>query len=160
MARVIRKKPTQHPLAERQAARAGFTDDGALEPAIPNIAYMRPELTKMLPLYEMIRDCLGGEFDIKRRDFALINGRALAPFGIEAFLGSDIFSNGPNAMGITARYLPQPNPHDKSLANTERYKQYIQRAVFYNVTKRTLEGLVGAVFLREPLALLPPGVET
>lgn len=48
-------------------------------------------------------------------------------------------------------YLPRPNPDDLSEDNQKRYASYLQRAVFYGVTKRTLEGLVGQVFVREPI---------
>ena len=36
-----------------------------------------------------------------------------------------------------------------------RYHQYKERAVFYNVVYRTLNGMTGQVFLREPVAELP-----
>jgi hypothetical protein len=52
-------------------------------------------------------------------------------------------------------YLPQPNPDDKSAANTERYKDYIKRAVFFNATGRTKNGLVGAVFRTVPTFTAP-----
>jgi hypothetical protein len=56
-------------------------------------------------------------------------------------------------MGV--KYLPMPNPTDKSPENLMRYEQYKQRAVFYNVTYRTLNGMTGQVFLRPPVAELP-----
>lgn len=56
------------------------------------------------------------------------------------------------------KYLPQPNAEDKSPANTERYNAYKQRAVFYNVARRTLEGLVGQVFAAEPVIDVPDEV--
>ena len=40
-------------------------------------------------------------------------------------------------------YLPKPNPTDMSPENAARYEQYKARAVFYNVTGRTLTGLTG-----------------
>src|SRR5574340_1363124 len=49
------------------------------------------------------------------------------------------------------KYLPRPNPEDTSEENKNRYKSYLERAVFYNVTHRTLDGLVGQVFMREPV---------
>lgn len=55
------------------------------------------------------------------------------------------------------KYLPQPNPDDVSPANVARYEAYLTRAVFYNVTQRTLSGLVGEVFRRDPVAELPTG---
>jgi len=44
------------------------------------------------------------------------------------------------------KYLPKPNPTDTSEENRKRYDQYVERAVFYNVTQRTHAGLVGQVF--------------
>lgn len=54
------------------------------------------------------------------------------------------------------KYLPQPNPADKSLENTERYKQYLARAVYYNVSRRTLQSLTGACFSQSPTLTVPP----
>jgi hypothetical protein len=56
-------------------------------------------------------------------------------------------------------YLPRPNKADTSEENQERYNAYIERAVFYNATRRTLDGLVGQVFTRDPKAELPKGLE-
>lgn len=53
------------------------------------------------------------------------------------------------------RYLPSPNPDDESNENVARYEAYKTRAVFYNVTQRTLSGLVGEVFARDPVEELP-----
>lgn len=53
------------------------------------------------------------------------------------------------------KYLPMPNPHDESEENKERYHQYLKRAVFYNVTGRTLRGAVGLVFRKWPSPVLP-----
>ena len=52
-------------------------------------------------------------------------------------------------------YLPRPMPEDDSNANYQRYEDYRARAVFYNVTYRTLEGLTGQVYSREPVVDLP-----
>lgn len=46
------------------------------------------------------------------------------------------------------KYLPRPNSCDKSTEGNARYEQYKQRAVFYNATARTLNGLVGQVFAK------------
>lgn len=54
------------------------------------------------------------------------------------------------------KYLPQPNPADKSLENAERYKQYLARAVYYNVSRRTLQSLTGACFSQNPTLTVPP----
>lgn len=55
------------------------------------------------------------------------------------------------------KYLPQPQltGDDKD----DRYKAYKKRAVFYNVTGRTAQGLVGQVFSKDPSVELPTGVE-
>lgn len=52
-------------------------------------------------------------------------------------------------------YLPKPNPSDTSEENRLRYADYLLRAVFYNVTAHTLNGLVGQVFTKPPVASLP-----
>jgi hypothetical protein len=52
-------------------------------------------------------------------------------------------------------YLPMPNATDKSAENKSRYDAYIKRAVFYNVTRRTMTGLLGQVFMREPVLKVP-----
>lgn len=57
------------------------------------------------------------------------------------------------------KYLPRPNASDVSPENVARYKAYTDRAVFYNVTKRTLQGLVGQVFLRDAVIEVPKLLE-
>lgn len=56
-------------------------------------------------------------------------------------------------------YLPKPNPNDTRYENEVRYEQYLSRAVFYNVTGRTLDGLLGFVFNKEPILKLVPDIE-
>ena len=53
------------------------------------------------------------------------------------------------------RYLPKPNPEDRSEYNAIRYKQYLQRAVWYGVTGRTLDGLVGQAYAKPPVIEIP-----
>lgn len=57
------------------------------------------------------------------------------------------------------KYLPRPNPSDESLDNKRRYEAYKQRAVFYNVTERTVAGLVGQVFMRSPYTKVPTALQ-
>lgn len=57
-----------------------------------------------------------------------------------------------------AKYLPIPRNEGEAAANEARYKVYIQRAVFYNATRRTLDGMIGQVFARDPETVLPPGI--
>ena len=56
---------------------------------------------------------------------------------------------------LRTRYLPQPNPDDRSKDNASRYKQYKQRAVWYGFTSRTLSGMLGAAFRKEPQLEVP-----
>lgn len=53
------------------------------------------------------------------------------------------------------KYLPQPNPQDTSRANQLRYRSYLERAAFYNVTQRTQNGLHGQIFMRNPIMQMP-----
>lgn len=87
-----------------------------------DVDHSRQELIDILPRYEMIEDCLDGEWAIKEKK---------------------------------TTYLPKPNPTDTSNANLARYDDYIQRAIFYNVTARTADALVGQIFLRPPEIELP-----
>ncbi len=87
-----------------------------------NVAFVHPLIKAQLSSYELIRDCLQGEQQIKHR---------------------------------RERYLPRPNPEDTSADNQKRYDAYLTRAVFYNVSQRTLAGLVGQVFLRDPSVKVP-----
>ncbi len=57
------------------------------------------------------------------------------------------------------KYLPRPNAQDVSDENVYRYTIYLHRAVFYNVTKRTLDGMVGEVFSVDPLLEIPAELE-
>lgn len=53
------------------------------------------------------------------------------------------------------KYLPKPDKTKNDEAARQRYEDYISRAVFYNVTRRTLAGLAGQVFMRDPVIKLP-----
>jgi hypothetical protein len=56
-------------------------------------------------------------------------------------------------------YLPMPAAHDVSAENVQRYKNYLARAVFYNVTRRTLLGMMGQVFKKAPDIKIPAQLE-
>jgi len=56
-------------------------------------------------------------------------------------------------------YLPKPNPTDLSAENTTRYEQYVDRAVFFNATGRTLDGLIGIAFGKGPEVDVPASME-
>ena len=89
---------------------------------MPNVSFIRPELSRLLPQYYLIRDCLSGE---------------------------------PTVKAARTTYLPMPSPDDQSAGNLSRYEQYLKRAVFYNVCRRTLAGLVGQVFATAPVITVP-----
>jgi hypothetical protein len=93
--------------------------------AVVAVEFERADLLATLPDYQVINDCINGERYIKARGEV---------------------------------YLPRPDageldPSDpRSIA---RYDAYKTRAVFYNVSQRTLDGLVGEVFLRPPVVTVP-----
>lgn len=67
----------------------------------------------------------------------------------------DVLS-GPKAMKDAGKvYLPMPNPEDTSDENKKRYEAYKLRAIFYEATSRTHDGLVGQIFYRDPVVKLP-----
>jgi hypothetical protein len=53
------------------------------------------------------------------------------------------------------RYLPQLELTGDTKADALRYAAYLTRAVFYNVTQSTVEGLVGQVFTHDPVVEVP-----
>lgn len=113
------------------------------------VQFVREEVSNLLTQYFMIRDCVEGEPAIK----GLIGPTTIGTAG----MGSGSFPMTTNNIVITRalRYLPMPNPEDQSEQNRERYKSYVMRAVFYNVTGRTLEGMAGQIFLRPPEVEIP-----
>lgn len=52
-------------------------------------------------------------------------------------------------------YLPKPVTEGDAAENDARYAPYLQRAVFYNVTGRTLVAMLGQIFSRPPIVSLP-----
>lgn len=56
-------------------------------------------------------------------------------------------------------YLPMPVGDEDSDANAKRYDAYKKRATFYNVTKRTLDGLCGQIFMRSPVIQVPDALD-
>ena len=49
------------------------------------------------------------------------------------------------------KYLPIPGSDKTSEEALKRYADYLERAIFYNVTRRTLQGLIGQVFKIPPV---------
>lgn len=52
-------------------------------------------------------------------------------------------------------HLPDPDSDAPDKGRNQRYLGYLARAVFYNVAQRTLEGLVGQIYLRNPNITVP-----
>lgn len=117
------------------------------------VNYYREELNSLLPAYYMIRDVIEGEQAVKG-----IIGTQTGYIGGAGNGGLPITTTN-IIVSRAVRYLPQPNAEDKSQANIARYMAYVTRAVFYNVTGRTLEGMTGQIFLRDPIVVLPPQLE-
>lgn len=103
--------------------------------------YIHPDLLDMMPIYTLVDDCYRGEKAVK---------------GATQSMGAGGHNNG-GGQGYAAysRYLPNPSPvsEDSEVSRT-RYNDYITRAVFYNVTKRTVNAMTGAVFSKYPLMTL------
>lgn len=57
------------------------------------------------------------------------------------------------------KYLPAIMPFDTSPENTARNVTYVERAVFYGVTKRTLKGMVGQVMSKPAVLTVPELLE-
>lgn len=110
-----------------------------------NYDYIRPELVAMLPTYQLCSDCFAGEKAVKY-------GRSVG--SLSGFHGN----GGGVGYGISP-YLPDPSPaNENDEVRRKRYEQYLQRAVFYNVTRRTVKAMVGAVFSKYPTYTLD-GIE-
>lgn len=117
------------------------------------VSYVRNEVTNLIPQYFLIRDAIEGEPAIK----GLMGGiattaGAIGDGGLPLTVTNIILTR-------AMRYLPMPNAEDTSQKNMERYKAYVTRAVWYGVTSRTLEGMAGQVFLRDPKVNIPKGVD-
>lgn len=74
-------------------------------------------------------------------------------------LTRDVISGDKAVKDQKNKYLPRPNPQDESDENMRRYEQYRERAMFYGVTSRTLRGMIGQVFARNPVATLPDAMD-
>lgn len=99
--------------------------------------YVKKELLTMMPVYELVTACYQGERAIKRTT----GYNALGAHGNGG--GASNFSVSP--------YLPDPSPaSEKYEVRAKRYQDYLNRAVFYNVTRRTVSALVGQIFSKYP----------
>lgn len=72
----------------------------------------------------------------------------------DCFEGSDAVK----AQGV--KYLPFLDSHKKfNAGGTEKYEEYKMRALFYNATGRTIEGMAGALFQTSPRIEAPSAIE-
>ena len=55
------------------------------------------------------------------------------------------------------RYLPRPPGMDRFDGS---YPAYLARACYYNAMSRTIDGLAGSIFQKEPTVVVPSGVES
>lgn len=103
--------------------------------------YMKPELANMLSAYKLCRDCYMGELAVKNR--------------INYSQPSHNNGGGTGQAMMLSPYLPDPSPASESESmRIKRYNDYVTRAVFYNVTKRTVKAMTGEVFSKYPLLTL------
>lgn len=110
-------------------------------PATNGVTYIRNEISTLLPIWFLVRDCIEGEPAVK------------GEYGVRR---THFQTSGMIGLNSQARkYLPMPNPADRSDENLERYRQYVERAQWYNFTSRTFDGLVGQIFLRPPVIEKP-----
>ena len=56
------------------------------------------------------------------------------------------------------KYLPAPDTEPDTSENDKRYRNYVKRAVLYNASSRTVDGMVGQVFSKPPVADFPAAV--
>ena len=87
-----------------------------------NVGFVRKEVSKKLPKWLLVDDCVEGEEAVK-------------------------------AKGVV--YLPMPEANIDATKNLEQFNKYKLRAVFFPVTGRTLEGLIGQVFSKPVATDLP-----
>jgi hypothetical protein len=71
----------------------------------------------------------------------------------------DVIEGEEAVKGAGSRYLPPLNPTDPSPENIARNEQYIFRAYWFGGTARTLEGLIGISFHKEPVVEIPTSMD-
>lgn len=92
----------------------------------PNVTFIHPSLAQKMAEYEVIRDCIAGETAVKAKRETYL------PYPDESHLDPETVKEG-----------------------KARYQAYLTRAVFYNATRRTLDGLTGQVFMRDAVCEIP-----
>lgn len=84
--------------------------------------------------------------------------RELVPYLPQYVLIEDCIAGEQQVKAAKEVYLPIPGDRNQPDMQT-RYSAYVTRAVFYNVAGRTLEGLVGRVFTRDPVLEVPTSLQ-
>ena len=103
--------------------------------------YIHPSLLAMLPIYKLVADCYEGEQAVK----------GFVSHGYQSVNNG----GGDSTNFAVSPYLPDPSPNsEKPEYRKKRYHDYVTRAVFYNVTKRTVNAMSGAVFAKYPTMTL------
>jgi hypothetical protein len=120
------------------------------------VQFVREELERIAPDYQLLADCLEGERAVK----GMVNNDVSSHLGVGVYASPRSLLRNGNVVNASAarRYLPQPNPTDTSEENAARYDAYVTRAVFYNATARTRDGYLGQLFQRPPVLDLPDGL--
>lgn len=103
--------------------------------------YIKPELAAKLATYKMVEDCYQGSEAVKGR---------------HAVSNPSVNNGGGSTQSLAiSPYLPDPSPSNEDYnVRVKRYNDYVTRAVFYNVTKRTVNAMSGAVFSKYPTMTL------
>lgn len=96
---------------------------------MPVVSTKHPDLAEREKQYRLINDVLMGEQQIKYRKEAYLPNPS-----------SDLLLTG--------------KPEDQEYA-LKRYAEYLSRSVFYNVAERTMRGMVGQIFSRQPQLDVP-----
>lgn len=121
------------------------------------VEFVREELERVAPDYQLLADCLEGERAIK----GMVDNDVSSHLGATVYASPRALYGSGNVVNAAAarRYLPQPMANDASDENRIRYDAYVTRAVFYNATSRTLDGYLGQLFQRPPVVELPDGLD-
>lgn len=118
------------------------------------ILFIRQELERVAPDYQTIADCLYGDRALKGEIWNGVTWHlSNATFPAIARL------NRVKYLDRATYYLPMPQADDESTENLARYEAYVRRAVFYNATRRTLNGYIGQLFQRPPHIEIPSNLE-
>ena len=106
------------------------------------------DLLRVLPEYNLIRDCLLGEQQIKN-----CGTKYLPPPTDEVASTLNRYDSSSNIVSVYR------DGYNQSGSYNDEYEIYKQRAVFWNFTQRHHQSLVGQMFVNEPKIEVPPELE-